>query len=79
MSRLTFASVDKVRVTLTDHGIFETTVAEVEKADKKSKAELASRIADCYSDSRQYHKTYWGLYPKAVLAVVYGGLVAPTL
>jgi hypothetical protein len=77
----TFASTDNVMVSLTGHGTFATTVAEVALNDKATKRNLAHRIAEAYGGNcgPASKPTYWlTTYPKSVLSIVLGGLIAPT-
>lgn len=70
---------DLVSVTLAEHGEFTTSVETVARVERSSKRELAQMITDAYGGGcgRASTKTYWLAYPKAILAVVYGGLVEP--
>jgi len=68
-----------VTVELPGHGEFKTTLDAVAKAERATKRQLAQMIADAYGGGcgKASTQAYWLIYPKAILTIVYGGLVTP--
>ena len=71
---------DAVAVELAAHGLFCTSITFVGSVGGYSQRVLAKLIAEAYGGGcgKASTATYWLGYPRAVLAIVYGGMVEPT-
>lgn len=71
---------NEVVVELAGHGLFGTSITTVSRVGEYSKRVLAKLIVEAYGGGcgESSTVTYWLQYPRAVLAIVYGGMVEPT-
>ncbi len=70
---------DLVSVDLVGHGLFTSWAATVRTAERIPKRALARLITEAYGGNcgDASSQSYWYQYPKAVLTIVYCGLVDP--
>lgn len=68
-----------ISIEIPEHGLYNSTVEQVDAAVKRGRVRLLEGILEAYVDGNGEHRTerYWSKYSTTVLAIVFAGIYNP--